>query len=138
MRLPFDVMPGAEGWQLSNPPILSMVPIRASLEMFEEVGMEQLREKSLNLTGFLEFLMDDLGSDVVRVITPRNPEERGCQLSISVANADKALHQALMDQHVITDWREPNVIRCAPAPFYNTFEDVYQMVQILKDLIKKS
>jgi kynureninase len=82
--------------------------------------------------------MDELGSDVVRVITPRNPEERGCQLSISVSNANKALHQALMDRHVITDWREPNVIRCAPAPFYNTFEDVYQMVQILKDLIKKS
>lgn len=138
MRLPFDVMPGAEGWQLSNPPILSMAPIRASLEMFEEVGMEQLREKSLKLTGFLEFLMDELGSEVVRVITPRNPNERGCQLSISVANANKALHQALMDQHVITDWREPNVIRCAPAPFYNTFEDVYQMVQILKGLIKKS
>jgi kynureninase len=115
-----------------------MVPIRASLEMFEEVGMEQLREKSLKLTGFLEFLMDELGSDVIRVITPRNPEERGCQLSISVVNGNKALHQALMDQHVITDWREPNVIRCAPTPFYNTFEDVYQFMQILKDLIKKS
>ena len=135
MRMPFDVMSGAEGWQLSNPPILSMAPIRASLEMFEEVGMDALREKSIKLTGFLEFLMQELGSDVVRIITPKNPEERGCQLSISVKNANKALHQALMDKHVITDWREPNVIRCAPAPMYNSFEDVFRMVEILRGLI---
>lgn len=138
MRQPFDVMPGAEGWQLSNPPILSMAPIRASLKMFESVGMRALREKSILLTGFLQFLLDDLGSEVVRVITPRDPNQRGCQLSIAVKDANKDLHEKLMKANVITDWREPNVIRCAPVPMYNTFEDVYRMVQILKDLIKKS
>lgn len=137
MRMPFDVMPGAEGWQLSNPPILAMAPIRASLEIFDEVGMEQLREKSVRLTGYLEFLMDQLGSDIVRVITPRNPEERGCQLSISVVKAKRELHNQLMERNVITDWREPNVIRCAPVPFYNSFEDVFRFVEILKELIKK-
>ena len=135
MRMPFDVMPGAEGWQLSNPPILSLAPIKASLEMFEEVGMDALIEKSRKLTGYLEFLMKELGSDVVSIITPENPLERGCQLSISVKNTNKSLHQRLMERHVITDWREPNVIRCAPAPMYNTFEDVYQMVEILKTLL---
>ena len=135
MRMPFDVMAGAEGWQLSNPPILALAPIKASLEMFEEVGMDALVAKSRKLTGFLEFLMNELGSDVVSIITPENPLDRGCQLSISVKNANKSLHQKLMDRHVITDWREPNVIRCAPAPMYNTFEDVYQMVQVLKDCL---
>lgn len=136
MRLPFDVMPGAEGWQLSNPPILAMAPIKASLEMFEEVGMDALREKSIKLTGFMEFLFEELGSDAVSIITPKSPTERGCQLSIQVKNADKSLHQKLMDKHIITDWREPNVIRCAPAPMYNSFEDVYKMVSILKEILK--
>ena len=136
MRLPFDVMSGAEGWQLSNPPILAMAPIKASLEMFEEVGMEALREKSIKLTGFMEYLFQELGSEAVSIITPKNPEERGCQLSIQVKKATKSLHQKLMDKHVITDWREPNVIRCAPTPMYNTYQDVYNMVLILKDILK--
>ncbi len=135
MRLPFDVMSGAEGWQLSNPPILAMAPIKASLEMFEEVGMDALREKSIQLTGFMEFLFEELGSDTVSIITPKKPSERGCQLSIQVKNADKKLHQKLMDKHIITDWREPNVIRCAPAPMYNSFEDVYKMVATLKEIL---
>ena len=135
MRMPFDVMEGAEGWQLSNPPILSMAAIRASLDMFAAVGMEALREKSEKLTGYFEFLINEIGSDDIKIITPSNPQERGCQLSIQVKNADKSLHQKLTEKHIITDWREPDVIRCAPTPMYNTFEDVYRMVSLLKELL---
>ena len=135
MRMPFDVMEGAEGWQLSNPPILSMAAIKASLDLFEEVGMDVLREKSEKLTAYFEFLINQIETDRIRIITPKNPKERGCQLSIQVKNADKSLHQKLMDHHIITDWREPDVIRCAPVPMYNSFEDVYQMVSILKELV---
>jgi len=135
MRQPFDVMPGAEGWQLSNPPILSMAAIKASLDMFNEIGMEALREKSEKLTGYFEFLIHEMNSDDLKIITPSNPKERGCQLSIQVKNADKSLHTKLTEHHVITDWREPDVIRCAPVPMYNTFEDVYRMVAVLKGLL---
>mgnify|MGYP000502649641 FL=1 len=135
MRQPFDVMPGAEGWQLSNPPILSMAAIKASLDMFAEVGMEALREKSEKLTGYFEFLINQINSDSIKIITPSNPKERGCQLSIQVRNADKSLHQKLTDNNIITDWREPDVIRCAPVPMYNSFVDVYRMVSILKGLL---
>ncbi len=135
MRQPFDVMPGAEGWQLSNPPILSMAAIRASLDLFNEVGMDALLEKSIKLTGYFEFLINQIDTDRIKIITPSNPKERGCQLSIQVKNADKSLHKKLMEAHVITDWREPDVIRCAPVPFYNSFVDVYQMVERLKSLL---
>jgi len=135
MRQPFDVMPGAEGWQLSNPPILSMAAIRASLDMFAAVGMDALREKSKKLTGYFEYLIDEIGSDDIKIITPRNPEERGCQLSIQVKSADKNLHTKLTENHVITDWREPDVIRCAPVPMYTKFEEVYEMVSLLKSLL---
>src|SRR6056300_876997 len=104
MRMPFDVMEGAEGWQLSNPPILSMAAIKASLDLFEEVGMEALREKSEKLTGYFEFLINQIETDRIRIITPKNPKERGCQLSIQVKNADKSLHKKLMGHHIITDW----------------------------------
>mgnify|MGYP005990604709 FL=1 len=135
MRQPFDVMPGAEGWQLSNPPILSMAAIKASLDMFAEVGMEALREKSEKLTGFFEYLINQIDTDRIKIITPSNPKERGCQLSIQVKNADKNLHRQLTNNAIITDWREPDVIRCAPVPMYNSFEDVYRMVEILKGLL---
>ncbi|MDJ0644755.1 MAG: kynureninase [Flavobacteriaceae bacterium] len=137
MRQPFDVMAGAEGWQLSNPPILSMAAIRASLDLFNEVGMEALRKKSVKLTGYFEFLIHQIDTDRIKIITPANPEERGCQLSIQVKNADKSLHKKLHNAHVITDWREPDVIRCAPVPFYNSFSDVYKMVEILKALLNE-
>ena len=137
MRQPFDVMEGAEGWQLSNPPILSMAAIKASLDLFDEVGMDALREKSKKLTGYFEFLITEIDSEDITIITPSNPEERGCQISIQVKNADKNLHKKLTAQHVITDCREPDVIRCAPVPLYTSFEEVYRMVSILKDLLKK-
>jgi kynureninase len=135
MRQEFDIMPGAEGYQLSNPPILSMAAIKASLDIFNEVGMDALRKKSKALTGYFEFLINQIDTDRIKIITPTNPEERGCQLSIQVKNADKRLHQQLTDHHIITDWREPDVIRCAPTPLYNSFEDVYRMIEILKTLI---
>ena len=135
MRQPFDVMDGAEGWQLSNPPILSMAAIKSSLDMFAEVGMEKLRQKSEKLTGYFEFLINQIDSDDIKIITPRNPKERGCQLSIQVKNADKSLHKKLTENNIITDWREPDVIRCAPVPMYNSFEDVYRMVTVLQSLL---
>lgn len=135
MRQEFDVMPGAEGYQLSNPPILSMAAIKASLDIFNEVGMDTLRKKSIALTGYFEFLIHQIDTDRIKIITPDNPEERGCQLSIQVKNADKSLHQKLTDHHIITDWREPDVIRCAPTPLYNSFEDVFKMAEILKTVL---
>ena len=137
MRQPFEVMPGAEGWQLSNPPILSMAAIRASLDLFNKVGMHTLRKKSVKLTAYFEFLINQIDTDRIKIITPSNPEERGCQLSIQVKNADKSLHKKLIEAHVITDWREPDVIRCAPVPFYNSFTDVYKMVETLKGLLNE-
>jgi len=135
MRHEFDPLPGAEGWQLSNPAILSMAAIRASLDIFVEAGMDRLREKSEKLTGFLEFLVDDLNDDRINIITPRNPEERGCQLSIQVRSADKKLHTQLTESGVISDWREPDVIRVAPTPLYNSFEDVFEFVERLKEIL---
>ena len=135
MRQPFDVMSGAEGWQLSNPPILSMAAIRASLDMFEKVGMDVLLEKSKKLTGFFEYLVNQIASDSIKIITPSNPNERGCQLSVQMANADKNLHKKLTENNIITDWREPDVIRCAPVPMYTSFEDVYRMVNVLESLL---
>ncbi|MAB57857.1 MAG: kynureninase [Aequorivita sp.] len=136
MRHEFDALPGAEGWQLSNPPILSMAAIRASLDTFAEAGFENLRKKSEKLTGFLEFLLDEMKNDAINVITPRNPGERGCQLSIQVKNADKNLHTKLTEAGVISDWREPDVIRVAPAPLYNSFEDVFHFSEKLKKVLK--
>ena len=135
MRHDFDPLPGAEGWQLSNPPILSMAAIRASLDVFDEAGFLNLRKKSVKLTGYLEFLVDAIGDDRIRIITPRNPEERGCQLSIQVRSANKLLHTRLTEAGVISDWREPDVVRVAPAPLYNSFEDVYHFAERLKNIL---
>jgi len=136
MRQPLDVIPGAEGWQLSNPPILSMAAIKASLDMFNEVGMDMLCQKSEKLTGYFEFLINEINNPKIKIITPSNPKERGCQLSIQLKDADKSLHKKLLEANIITDWREPDVIRCAPVPLYNSFEDVYRMVEKLKELLK--
>ncbi|WP_072403180.1 kynureninase [Flaviramulus basaltis] len=137
MRDEFDQLPGAEGWQLSNPPILSMAAIKASLDMFNEVGIEKLIEKSKKLTVYFEFLLNQLGENVISIITPKNPKERGCQLSIQVKNANKTLHNKLTEAGVISDWREPDVIRCAPTPLYNSFEDVYGLVEKLKAILNE-
>lgn len=135
MRDDFDMLPGAEGWQLSNPPILSMAAIKASLDMFAKAGMNKLISKSKKLTGYFEFLINELNNDSIHIITPTNSDERGCQLSIQVKNADKRLHKKLTELGVISDWREPDVIRCAPVPLYNSFEDVFNLVEKMKTII---
>jgi len=136
MRQPFDVIPGAEGWQLSNPPILSMAAIKSSLDLFATVGMDALRKKSIKLTGYFEFLINEMNNQKIKIITPTNPNERGCQLSIQVKDADKSLHTKLIEANVITDWREPDVIRCAPIPLYTSYEDLFNMVKVLKRLLE--
>lgn len=126
----FNLLPGAEGWQMSNPPIFALVPVRVSLDIFNSVGMEKLREKSLKLTGYLEFLLDSLCSDAFKSITPRDPSQRGCQISIVVRENGRAVYEALQKAGVICDWREPDCIRIAPVPLYNSFDDVYRFVKI--------
>ncbi len=135
MRGEFDQLPGAEGWQLSNPPILSMAAIKASLHIFDTIGIEELTKKSKKLTGYFEYLLKELNNEHISIITPSNPDERGCQLSIQVKNADKSLHEKLTQSGVISDWREPDVIRCAPVPLYNSFQDIYHMVDRLKNIL---
>jgi kynureninase len=132
----FRPMPGAEGWQLSNPPIFQMAALRASLEIFQEAGINRLREKSVRLTNYLEFLLSEIRDARIEVITPADPAARGCQLSIRVVNSDKNLFRAISARGVVADWREPDVIRVAPVPLYNTFADVYNFAKILKDCLK--
>lgn len=136
MRHEFDAIPGAEGWQLSNPAILSMAAIRASLDLFDAAGFKNIIKKSKSLTGFLEFLINELSDNRINIITPKNPEERGCQLSIQVKSVHKELHTQLTKSGVISDWREPDVIRVAPAPLYNSYQDVFEFVQRLKKVLK--
>lgn len=135
MRHEFDPLLGAEGWQLSNPTILSMAAIRASLQIFDSAGFENLRSKAIQLTAYLEFLIDALNDDRINIITPRDPDQRGCQLSIQVKTANKELHSKLTEKGIISDWREPDVIRVAPVPLYNSFEDVFEFSKRLKEVL---
>ena len=132
----FVPMATAEGWQLSNPPILSLAAIRASYDIFRLAGgMQPLRKKSQHLTGYLRFLLDSEVGEFIRVITPENPEERGCQLSLCCDAkhlTGRELFERLEAAGVTADWREPNVIRIAPVPLYNRFVDIYNFVRILK------
>lgn len=128
----FVPVPSADGWQISNPPIFSMAPLRASLAVFDDAGgMEPLRAKSIRLTGYLEFLLTEIGSKKFTVITPRNPDERGCQLSILAHQHPKELLKELETAGVKCDFREPNVIRVAPTPLYNTFHEAWRFARIL-------
>jgi kynureninase len=128
----FIPVPSADGWQISNPPIFSMAPLRASLSIFDEAGgMQRLREKSVKLTGYLEFLINNAGSKRYSVITPRDSDARGCQLSILAHEHPKELLKELQAAGVKCDFREPNVIRVAPTPLYNTFHEVWRFAQIL-------
>lgn len=132
----FHPIAGAEGWQISNPPILQMAALRASLEIFDEATMRALRAKSEKLTGYLEFLLRRIDNDRITLITPSDPAQRGCQLSIRVKDADKGLFEAITSRGVFADWREPDVIRVAPVPLYNSFADVYRFVEILEESLK--
>ena len=131
-------IPGAEGWQLSNPPILSLAAVKASLDLFDEVGMDALRRKSIHLTGFLEFLLDSLHSDAFALLTPRDPAQRGCQLSIALKENGRRVFEGLQAGGVMCDWREPDCIRVAPVPLYNRFADVYRFAEVFAAQLGKA
>jgi kynureninase len=134
MKPGFKAQPGAAGWQLSNAQILSMAAHKASLDIFAKTDMQQLRNKSIMLTAYLWFLLKEKTAHQqldLQIITPENPEERGCQLSLLTGANGKQLFEKITAQGIVADWREPNVIRVAPVPLYNTFEDVYELVRCL-------
>jgi kynureninase len=131
----------AEGWALSNAPVFAMAAHKAALDIFDEVGMDVLCAKAEMLTGFLEYIIDDISSTQdkdhqLEIITPRDKAQRGCQLSIIAHGRGKGLFQQLLDNGVLSDWREPNVIRVAPVPLYNSFEDVYRFGEVLREALK--
>ncbi len=132
MKPEFEPIPTADAWQLSNPPILSLAPYLASLQLFEEVGMKALIDKRDRITAYLEFILKSIDAEVDSRFEIITPADRGCQLSVFLHGEGRALFDYLMKQGVITDWREPNVIRLAPAPFYCSFEDMYRFGQLLK------
>jgi len=132
----FHPMPGAEGWQLSNPPILALAPLRASMELFSEAGMDRLWAKSTLLTGYLAFLLDQLASPKFSIVTPRDPARRGAQLSIRLKRHGHETCEILSSRGVIADWREPDTLRIAPVPLYNSFQDVYQFVQSFSEVLQ--
>jgi len=129
----FDPIPGVEGWQLSNPPILPLAALKASLELFQEATVPALREKSIQLTGYLDNLLRMKVPGKVKIITPADPTLRGCQLSLRVAGGKETFNQ-LIKNNIICDWREPDVIRIAPTPLYNSYHDVYRFVEVLAEL----
>ena len=141
MEPKFKPMATAEAWQLSNAPVLAMAVHKASLDIFMEAGIENLRKKSIQLTNYLEFVVNSVSDSVenasFEIITPSNPEERGAQLSILSHGSGKELFDFITKEGVIADWREPNVIRIAPVPMYNNYEDVYRFGEILKRGISK-
>ncbi|MEZ7500701.1 kynureninase [Flavobacterium sp. Arc3] len=135
MEPTFDPVQGADGWQISNLPVLSLAPYLASVAMFDEIGMDALIEKRDKITCYLEFILQEIDKEVdssFEIITPTDPAERGCQLSVLLHGEGRSLFDYLMKSGVITDWREPNVIRLAPVPLYCSFEDMYDFGQILK------
>jgi kynureninase len=130
----FQPLPGAEGWQISNLPILSAAPLLASLQLFDQVGMPALREKSMRLTAYLESLLDAHVREALTIVTPRDPDARGCQLSLRLHRspaAARAIFDGLWRRGFVGDWREPDIIRVAPVPMYNTFVDVWEFVRAL-------
>ena len=122
----------ADGWQLSNPPILAMAPLRASLAIFDEAGMDALRHKSVVMTGYLEWLLDQVPRRRFDVITPRTPGERGCQLSLRVLDRPRETLAAMEASGLVADYRPPDVVRVAPVPLYNTFHEIWQFAQALR------
>ena len=140
MENKFNPIETVEGWQLSNPPILSLAAVRASLEIFQRATMPRLLAKSRTLTSFLEECLTQLLPDRIELVTPRDQYDRGCQLSLKVASGSggKSLYEKLEANAIRTDWREPNVIRVAPVPLYNTYREAYQFVVRLKELLEAS
>ena len=140
MEKGFEAIPTAEGWQVSNAPILSMAAHKASLDIFDEAGMEALVEKSNILTGFLFYLLEEFNKEhqrhPIELITPRRDTDRGCQVSMLVPGNGRKVYESLLQQGMMVDWREPNVIRVAPVPLYNTFEEVWHFANILKKIVE--
>ncbi len=134
MKPNFKPIMGAEGWQVSNAPILSMACLRDAMDIYDEVGMSLLREKSEQLTEYLEFLLLKM-PDKIEIITPEDPKQRGCQLSLVVKENGKEVFEKLGSSGVICDWREPDVIRVAPMPMYNSYKDIFQFYEILKTIL---
>lgn len=132
MKPEFDPIPTADAWQLSNPPVLALAPYLAALELFEEVGMPTLIEKRNKITAYLEFVLKEIDKEVPSSFEIITPDNRGCQLSVYLHGEGRELFDFLMDNGVVPDWREPNVIRLAPAPFYCSYEDMYHFGQLLK------
>jgi kynureninase len=128
----FIARAGADGWQVSNPPILAMAPLRASMALFDEAGMPALREKSERLTGYLYYLLERLPGRPFEVVTPADPARRGCQMSLLVRDRPRELLRALQAEGVVCDFREPNVIRVAPVPLYNTFQEVWTFARAVE------
>ena len=139
MEKGFVPMHGADGWQVSNTNVLALAAHQASLDIFEEAGMDRLRSKSELLTGYLEYLIEQISgkSGILEIITPKNPQERGCQLSLHIHRGGKAVFDEWYSQGVVGDWRNPNVIRLAPTPLYNSFLDVFRFGLILEQSLKK-
>ena len=136
MESGFEPMYGADGWQLSNTNILGTAAHLASMELFQKAGIKNLRQKSLELTAYLEFVIKTIDKqNIITIITPENPQERGAQLSLMIKENGRVLFDNLMAAGVIGDWREPDVIRLAPTPMYNSFTDVYKFGQILAKFI---
>ena len=129
MEPQFQPIAGAEGWQLSNPSILSMAALRASMDIFDEVGMQRLRAKSERLTTYLEFLLEQKPQEGFSIITPRDPAQRGAQLSLRVTKNGRAVCESLAHHGIICDWREPDIMRVAPVPLYNSFLDVHTFAE---------
>ncbi len=127
----FDPIPGAEGWQLSNPPIFQLAALRASLEIFDAATMTAIREKSVRITGYLEYLLNQLPAGFCSIITPKNPEDRGSQLSIRLAKDPKDMLEALKREGAICDFRNPDIIRATPIPLYVRYQDVFDFAKIL-------
>lgn len=134
---------GAKSWQLSNAPVLPMAALKASLDIFEDAGFDEMRKKSVLLTSFLQFVLENVnneykakhGKAALKIITPADPEERGCQISIIIIDNGKEVHRKLTDSGILVDWREPDVIRAAPVPLYNSFVDVYEFGQHLANAL---
>jgi kynureninase len=138
MKKGFRPMEGVDGWQLSNVPVLQGAAHLASLEIFQEAGMKKLNTKSIQLTGYLEFILSEIDPDKkhFQILTPPNPQERGCQLSVFMKHDGKKIFNKITKRGVIADWREPDVVRVAPVPLYNSFEDVFRFGEILKAALK--
>jgi kynureninase len=134
----FEPIPTAEGWQLSNAPVLSMAPLWSSLQLFEEAGMERLHEKSKLLTSYLFSILNQIKKEggALQILTP--PDAHGCQVSIFMQERGKEVFNALIEEGVVADWREPGVIRVAPVPLYNTFTDVFHFGETVREILLSS